>query len=228
LGRDEVAVSRAAAQWAMLAYLPALAHIERLDESQRRAVRRDLSRFTGYPEDRIDPSTLVVGHDYLKLLSPDPDVPLSEMDMRTMRIPPVDAAAVAGFYRKLGVRTNLAYWQVDAKDAGHPTEQNWINDYRWPESARWGADYAEPWIPAAMRYNPNIKVFVATGEYDYLNSCLENDVLHGMLEPDLARNYTMRCYRGGHLIYRDGAARALLSEDIKKFIRGAVDTQTRP
>lgn len=44
-----------------------------------------------------------------------------------------------------------------------------------------------------MKINPELKVYVAAGLYDALNSCAENDVLVAMLDPDLAKNYTVRC-----------------------------------
>ena len=61
-------------------------------------------------------------------------------------------------------------------------------------------------------------MLVVAGQYDATNSCEENDVLRAMLEPDLAGHYIMRCYLGGHVIYRDPAARVALSADVSRFI----------
>jgi carboxypeptidase C (cathepsin A) len=220
LGTDRVALIRAATQWSLETYLPALLYVDKLTDTQRGAIVVDLSRFTGYPANKIDKKTLVIGDDYLKILSPLPGKQLSEIDMRTTDDGAMNDAAVDHYFREeLGVKTSLAYW-----DEGGPDDQmrnrgkHWVYNYRWPESEKWGTDYAEPWLPKAMQIDPKIKVWVAAGQYDLLNSCAQNDVLRGMLEPDLAANYTMRCYLGGHAMYRDAGARAALATDVKSFI----------
>jgi carboxypeptidase C (cathepsin A) len=224
LGTDRVAIVRAATQWSLETYLPALVHADKLTDAERDAIVKDLNRFTGYPAEKIDRKTLLIGHDYLKIMSPDPDKPLSPFDMRTTDITPFNDAALQHYLRdELGVRTDLKYWGENApNDPMHAGGKHWVYNYRWPESEKWGQNYAEPWLPKAIEIDPKIKVWVAAGQYDSLNSCAENDVLRSMLEPDLAPNYTMRCYLGGHMVYRDDNARVALSNDLKAFIADRV------
>lgn len=223
LSKDRGALMREVTQWSLATYLPALVYRDRLSAGARDAIADDLARYTGYPRDKIDLKSLVISEDFLRIMSPDPQRPLDELDMRQTTIAEPDNRAVVAYYRALGVTTDRAYWDADTKDPRHPSNANWTWNYRWPESAKWGSDYAEPWLPAAIKLNPRLRVLVAAGLYDFLNSCAENDVLKANLEPDLAAHYTMRCYLGGHLIYRDPAARAALANDISQFLRGERD-----
>lgn len=222
-GRDAASLMREVTQWSLNTYLPALVYRDRLSVAERRAIAGDLARYTGYPRAKIDLKTLTIGDDFLRVLSPDPQRSLDELDMRQTTIAELDNNAIVGYYRTLGVATDRAYWDADTKDPLHPSGANWTWNYRWPESAKWGNNYAEPWLPAAIKLNPHLKVLVAAGLYDFLNSCAENDVLKAMLEPDLAAHYTMRCYLGGHMIYRDPAARTALARDISRFMREQSD-----
>ena len=223
LGTNRVAVVRAATQWSLETYLPALVNADKLTDAEREAVIKDLSRFTGFPASKIDRKTLVIGREYLKEMSPDPGKSLTTYDMRTTETPPFDASVIGNYFHDLGYRSDRPYAETGpADDPLSVKGKRWVNDYRWPESETWGPSYAEPWLPKAMEINPNIRVFVAAGLYDSLNSCAENDVLLGMLEPDLARSYTMRCYPGGHMMYRDLDTRVTLSKDIRDFITSTI------
>ncbi|HWE47064.1 MAG TPA: alpha/beta hydrolase [Caulobacteraceae bacterium] len=221
LGTDRATVVRAATRWSLETYLPALVHADKLSDAERTAIVNDLSRYTGYPADRIDRKTLMInGQDYLKVMSPDPKTPLSVYDMRTTASSDLDGALIHRFYADIGLRDQPAYWDIGTTmDPGQAREGGWVWNYRWPESEKWGSDYAEPWLPYAMKVNPHLKVMVAAGQYDAANSCAENDVLLSMLDTELARNYSMYCYLGGHMIYRSPDARHVLNTDIRDFIR---------
>jgi hypothetical protein len=227
LGTDRTTIVRAATRWSLETYLPALANKESLTDAQRDSVIAALHRFTGFPAERIDRKTLTIGFEYLQVMAPDSAHPLSPFDMRSPHIPFPDSATMDTYFRKtLGVRTELAYWdEPPAGDSLGPSEKTWVWNYRWPESEKYGSDWAEPWLPHAIAIDSGIKVLVAAGQYDATNSCEENDVLHALLEPDLAWHYTMRCYLGGHVIYRDPAARVALSADVVRFITERVRAQ---
>jgi carboxypeptidase C (cathepsin A) len=221
LGKDRGTVVRAATAWALETYLPALGQIDKLNDAEKDQVAKDLSRFTGYPADKVDRKTLTVATgDFLKAIGTTPGKPQTTYDMRVNETPEFDQSAIKQYYASLGYKTDLDYWSssVGPSEALKAGGKNWVNDYRWPESEKWGRDYAEPWLPAAMKINPRIKVWVAAGLYDALNSCAENDVLASMLEPDLAPNYTFRCYLGGHMMYRNADTRVALSHDVKRFV----------
>jgi hypothetical protein len=62
-------------------------------------------------------------------------------------------------------------------------------------------------------------VFAAAGLYDSLNSCADNGYLVSLLEPQLARNFTARCYAGGHMMYDTKQARFELHRDVAAYVK---------
>lgn len=223
LGSDRAGVVRTATQWSLETYLPALARIATLSDEERESIARDLSLYTGFPAAQIDRKTLQIRMgDYLKVMSPTPDQPLTTFDMRTTRQTSFSEALIHRYYDDLGVKSQPPYWGPGlSEDPGRATGEAWVYNYRWPESERYGKDYAEPWLPRAMKINPKLQVFVAAGQYDALNSCAENGVLLGLLDTELARNYAMNCYLGGHMMYNQADTRKALNSDLKVFIRRA-------
>jgi carboxypeptidase C (cathepsin A) len=77
---------------------------------------------------------------------------------------------------------------------------------------------SQPWIRRAMMLNPSLRVFVAAGEYDSLNSCADNEYLIAHIEPQFGRNITSGCYAGGHMMYDTKPARLRLKRDIAAFV----------
>ena len=78
---------------------------------------------------------------------------------------------------------------------------------------------SQPWLRRAMDLDPKITVFVAAGLYDSLNSCADNDYLVSVLEPQFARNFTVGCYRGGHMMYDTKPARFELHRDVAAYVK---------
>ena len=70
-----------------------------------------------------------------------------------------------------------------------------------------------------MQINPALKVFVAAGLYDSLNSCAVNDALVPALEPALGANITAKCYEGGHAMYEEPRVRSVMTRDVAAFLR---------
>jgi hypothetical protein len=69
--------------------------------------------------------------------------------------------------------------------------------------------------------NPSLRVFVAAGEYDSLNSCADNEYLIAHIEPQFGRNITSGCYGGGHMMYDTKDARFKLKRDVASFVKNA-------
>jgi carboxypeptidase C (cathepsin A) len=72
-----------------------------------------------------------------------------------------------------------------------------------------------------MAINPALKVFVAAGRYDSLNSCAVNDHLVPALEPAIRANVSAKCYEGGHMMYDEPALRTAMTADVTRFIQDA-------
>ncbi len=147
--------------------------------------------------------------------------------------------------RELGFLTDLAYqgaetgWspQVDGQQDPGPA-MNWV----WNQGdaalvaeseAALKANQAtagsgdgppggsQPWMLRAMQLNPQLKLFVAAGQYDSLNSHALNVWIADQLEPAIRQNITLKCYHGGHIMYDTLAARNALRNDIESFVRAA-------
>jgi hypothetical protein len=67
----------------------------------------------------------------------------------------------------------------------------------------------------AVALYPQLQVLVAAGLYDSLNSCAGNEELASQLQEPLVSAYAFKCYAGGHMMYRDVAAREALSADLR-------------
>ena len=73
-----------------------------------------------------------------------------------------------------------------------------------------------------MTIDPSLKVFLAAGLYDSLNSCADNTWLVAHIQPpEFGRNISADCYRGGHMMYDTKEARYSLKRDVAAFIRNA-------
>lgn len=81
---------------------------------------------------------------------------------------------------------------------------------------------SQPWMRRAMALDPRLKLFVAAGRYDSLNSCADNSWTVSHLDPAIAKNTSLGCYAGGHMMYDTKAARVALRDDVAAFVAAAV------
>ncbi|WP_246263548.1 S10 family serine carboxypeptidase-like protein [Caulobacter soli] len=225
---------KAVQAWALNVYAPALARRDALEPAERAAVIADLARYTGLQAEQIDPKTLALtNRQYLAALLK-PQV-LNTFDMRKIG-PDADGAArvavIGGYLRdELGYHTKLPYagLEPDPADTSKSVGSRWNYDQGDNSPASMAAAMAgegppggaQPWVRRAIALDPKLRVFVAAGLYDSLNSCSANDYLLGHMEPKLAEAFTVRCYAGGHMMYRDTAARMRLSADVIAFIKAS-------
>jgi carboxypeptidase C (cathepsin A) len=243
-GTDVATVQKAADAFARDVYAPALAKPEALSDADRDALIAKVSAFTGLAPEKIDRKTLTfTPRQYLTGLL---DKPANVFDMRLTAEPPerADDAILRYLRHDLGFATDLPYVGLE------PLQQAYAPNGRYPKSvgARWNYATAEvspeemkaaidaaikrgggppvlgPPLPStaeAIAANPKLKVLVAAGLYDSLNSCAANDEAGRNLPPALKSAVTFRCYAGGHMMYRDQPARLQLSRDVKALIASA-------
>jgi carboxypeptidase C (cathepsin A) len=245
LGSKPEAVRRAAEAWARATYAPALADPAALSPAQREAVAAGLARFTGLPPERIDRASLRVTPRQFRTEL----VPGHPRDLFDLRRPAggaePDAAPILDFLRTgLGFATTLPYLGLQPLEAGYapggryPPEVNARWNYATEpmtpeqvaaaiaEATRTGAGPPRlgaplPSVEELAALDPGVKVLVAAGRYDSLNSCAANAELAGRLPAPLARAIRFRCYAGGHMMYRDEAARLALGADVAALVRSA-------
>lgn len=241
LGKDRDSVMRAAQEWAAATYTPALARLASLSEAERTSIAHDLTLYTGLPESAINRDKLELApREYLAALLKDQGKTLNTFDMRITGGEGADASPqrIDAYFREdLGYRTDLAYaglggglgqgyTPTDAKPTNINAMWNYNSGEITPEvmaaaQAGEGPPGSQPWAVNAIKADPKLRVMVAAGVYDSLNNCNENDALLHKLEPNIAANFVMKCYAGGHMMYRDAAEGVRLSADIRAFIAGA-------
>jgi carboxypeptidase C (cathepsin A) len=242
LQADLPSTLRRAEAWARTDYAAALRRIDHLDDRERETVAEQLARFTGLDPGAIDRRSLIVPRQqFAEQLLRDSGRVLARFDTRHVVAPPAPslrAATVNRYLRsELGFRTDLAY--VDAEQGFTPGGQKPLSvGARWnynqappaadgaPPPRPLGLDGppggSQPWLRRVMAINPRLKVFVAAGLYDSLNSCAVNDHLVPALEADVRSNFTALCYEGGHAMYDEPRIRGEMTRDVLRFIQETV------
>jgi carboxypeptidase C (cathepsin A) len=223
-------------EWARTKYAPALADCGKLTETERKAILDDLARFTGLDPGVLDKDSLFLDRKrFAELLLQDKGLELDRFDtrettsQRSSRAGQVDL--ISWYLRSdLQFKCDLAYAGLETGFfAGGSSWQNSVGA-RWnynqgsappqkPLTTDAPPGGSQPWLLHAMKINPSLKVFVATGLYDSLNSCAGNVQLLNELEPELRGNFTSVCYQGGHAMYHDRDVRLQMKRDIADFIR---------
>ena len=231
--------------WARTEYARALANRDSLTGSERQAILDELARFTGLDPGLLDKDSLLLGRkQFAELLLQDQGLELARFDTRQTNARPSDGASqvdlISRYLRSdLQFQCDLAYAGIETgfSGAGH----SWRNSVgaRWnynqgtsppkkPVSTDAPPGGSQPWLLRAMAINPSIKVFVATGLYDSLNSCSGNSYLVSELEPKIRKNFTLVCYKGGHAMYHDGDVRLQMKRDIAGFIKEVIADASLP
>ena len=245
LGKDPLAVRRAAEKWVRESYAPALARLDHLSAAERSALAGELSRFTGIPADKIDHQRLLISpREFRTLLLKSEGKEPYLFDTRVSGRPRQsnDAAAILHYFRHdLGYATDLPYIGLEDLSQGfapsgiypEPVNERW--NYATKEatpaemkaameaaaSQGGGPPHIGPPLPAteeAIAINPSLKVLVAAGMYDGFQPCASGAETEADLPPNLRRAITFRCYVGGHAIYLDERARPELTRDVTALI----------
>ncbi len=168
--------------------------LKELMRQNRRTVGRLDSRFTG-----IDPNAAGDNPDF------DPS-------MTAIR-PPYTAAFNDYVSRDLKFKSELEYYILGG---GITSPWNWNVNNGYADTS--GA------LSSAMRKNPFMKVFVASGYYDMATPyfATEYTVAAMNLDPTLRRNITTAYYESGHMMYIEVNSLRKLKEDAARFIQNAV------
>jgi len=216
--------------WARRVYYPALEHPRALSPADRKAVSETLARYQGLPVATIDPETLWVSPRQFRTgLLKSSGKTLNVFDMRKIgddKPDPADDRAVIAFYRRtLGYRDGR-YAGIEEK--GPEVGSLWRYDQApiTPESlARAKAGEgppspSQPWTLRAMEKAPALRVWVAAGMYDSLNSCAGNRATVAALPSGIAQRFSLHCYAGGHMMYEDPAVTRPFGADLRRFLRG--------
>ena len=230
LQADPRAAMAQAAAFARQTWYPALSDLASLDPDRRAAVIAGLERYMGLPAAAIDPETLWVSpRQFREELLQDRGIVLDVFDMRrptgtTGRRD--DRAIVAYFRNRLGYKAG-AYAGVEAEPIAVGAKWQYDQSPITPESlARAIAGEgppspSQPWILRAMRKDPHLRGYVATGLYDSLNSCENIAAVVAALPDATGDRFTAQCYRGGHMMYEVPQEAIRFGNDVTAFIANA-------
>jgi carboxypeptidase C (cathepsin A) len=242
VGKTLDEVLKSSEKWAVDVYAPALARIASLSDAERDDIARQLSKYTGYPVDKIDRKTLSFTPAAFLNNGLIAGSNLNNYDGREINAPAGGrgsgrgGAAAAGenpeihyIRNDLEYHTDLAYLGTErgymptpgpAYTGAGPWQYN--SGKITPEimaaaQAGEGPPGTDAWIKRAMEIDPKLKVLVAVGLYDSLNSCAGNiDVVNRF--PEIAANFTNTCYLGGHQFQRMPGTQQQFAADFRDFI----------
>jgi carboxypeptidase C (cathepsin A) len=233
---DIMAFLQQARDWARGPYAAALAKGQDLSQAEREAIAQQMSGFTGLSPAFILESDLRVElNRFRKELLRSERRTVGRYDSRFTGID-VDAAGEGSEYDASDTGITGAFvssfHDYLAKDLGFETDMTYRPTYysaglTWdfkhrPPNARGGgtnnADVALD-LAAAMRENPNLKVYSLNGIYDMATPFFgtEYDLNHMQLDPSLHGNLKFAYYPSGHMVYLNPEALKSMKADLARF-----------
>lgn len=215
--------------------LPALFKGNRIGDSEADRVRDRLAYFTGVSPAYVEAANLRInGRRFAKELLRRDGLAIGLNDARYTRddiddldadlesdassdalSAPFTAALMDYMHQDLDVRMDRPY-RISGGDelSNHwrwrpvPDDESW--EPRWVNTAH---DLSE-----ALRINPSLRVFVASGYYDLITPFFDAEFTlnrHGIQADRVDYTY----YTGGHMMYVNEPSRTRLLEDLRRFIR---------
>ena len=222
-------VLRESETFAVNEYAPAMLKIDRLSAAEKTALLDKFSRFTGLNRDFVDQNNFRVdlgefnkellrkqrrttGRLDSRFVGFDKDSagegPDFDPSMTAIRTP---YTAVFNDYvrRELGYKSDVEYYILGG---GISSPWNWNTNNAYADTSQA--------LSAAMRKNPYMKVFVASGYYDMATPyfATEYTVSAMNLDPQLRRNFSFAYYEAGHMMYIEKNSLRKLKEDVAGFI----------
>ena len=225
------AIAEEARRFAIGPFATALLKGQDLPETERAAVRAELSRLTGLSERYLEQANLrVTAPRFYKELLRDRGLTIGRLDARYTgqdydnagEYPDNDpsfygidagyTAAINAWAREtLGYETDRQYNSI-GRDPG----RYW--DWSLSEQGRGAYLNVAPLIGQAMRQNSELRLFNAQGWYDFATPFFGAE--YSLNRPGIPQDrLTFRYYDAGHMMYVRDEDRGKLSEDLRAFIR---------
>jgi len=224
-------------QFATTTYADALEQGSELDPARRQQVAEKLAQYTGLPVAYIlkanlrisggefeknlqDPAGLTTGRLDTRFAGPTMD-PLSKTSDYDPQSADIGSAYVSAFNNY--VREQLHYGGEETYKPEIDVFKYWDFKHKPP-----GADVAFPGstnvmtdLATAMKYNPDLKVFVAGGYFDLATPFYEGwyEMHHLPVPQRLIGNMEFHYYPSGHMVYANQDSLHRLHDDVVNFIR---------
>ena len=221
-----------AEEFAINEFALALLKGNKLEPAERATIIKKLSSFTGLSEEFLERSNMRVTEErFYKELLRDQGKTVGRLDTRYTGVdresageaPEFDQSwsIVIGSYVALlndYIRRELEY--------ENDLPYNFLAGVQpWPlkPGGRGYLNTAEI-LRQAMHMNPQLKVLVASGYYDFATPYFDADytIAHMDLAKELQKNITMTYYESGHMMYVRKTAHQKFRKDMENFIRNAL------
>ncbi|TNE63087.1 MAG: peptidase S10 [Alphaproteobacteria bacterium] len=215
-------------------YLPALFKGSSLPADEFNRIAEKLAGYLGLDVAYVKRAQLrVLAGRFLKELMRDEGLSLGRLDSRyttdevddTGAEPHYDAgsAAISGAYsaaihsylrNDLGVDLDKPYY-ISGPEVG----RNWV--WQRPSGGYYEPEYVNtaPQLSEAMRYNPALRVMVASGYFDFATPFFDGEYTFWRHGIDMAR-VKMTYYEGGHMMYLHVPSLKAVAADIRAFLAG--------
>ena len=213
-------------------YATAMLKAERLTNTDRENLLNNFSRLSGLSKTFVEQNNFRIElSEFMKELLRSNKRTIGRLDSRFTGIdpktagenpdfdpsmtairPPYTAAFNDYIRRDLGFKTDLEYYIL----GGGVGRWDWNVDNGYANTS--GA------LSSAMRKNPFMKVFIASGYYDMATPyfATEYTVAAMNLDPTLRRNITSHYYEAGHMMYIEKDSLQKLKEDAARFIQSSI------
>ncbi|MEW6983517.1 S10 family peptidase [Colwelliaceae bacterium 6471] len=214
--------------------MPALFKGNALSKATTEHVRDRLVFFTGLSPEYIEQTQLrIQGFHFAKELLRDQGLSVGLLDAR-YTVDEIDDLKAQPSYdasRAISSAYNSGLMSYIRNDLGvnwdrtylAPADDQLSNQWRWrtaPEGKAWEPTYVNTAhdLSKALRINPMLKVFVASGYYDLVTPFFDAEYTlnrHGIKAEQIQYKY----YHGGHMMYVNEPTRVDLLKDTRTFIQ---------
>ena len=223
-------VLRESEAFAMNEFGPAMLRIDRLSAAEKSALLDKFSRYSGLSREFVDYNNFRIDlNEFLKELLRKQRRTVGRLDSRFLGFdkdsgsdgtefdPSMTAirtpyTAVFNDYvrRELGYKSDVEYYILGG---GISSPWNWNTNNAYADTSQA--------LSSAMRKNPYMKVFVASGYYDMATPyfAAEYTVSAMNLDPQLRRNFSFGYYEAGHMMYIEKGSLKKLKEDMAAFMQ---------
>ena len=220
-------------EFAARVYGPSLMRIDKLSEEEKRSLLDRFSALTGLNRTFVEQNNFRVDlGEFNKELLRDQGRTTGRLDSRFVGFDKDSAGANVEFdpsmtairtpytavfndyvRRQLNYKSDVEYYILGG---GITSPWNWNTNNAYADTSQA--------LSSAMRKNPYMKVFVASGYYDMATPyfAAEYTVSAMNLDPQLRRNFSFGYYEAGHMMYIEKNSLKKLKDDMSRFMKTAL------
>ena len=231
LQKDLRATLKEAENWAMTSYLQPLNKGTHLPAEERKAVIKQMARYTGLDPRYIDESDLRIDvQHFTRELLRDKDLTIGRLDGRLGGPSPLDAGERADFDPADAITRppfQAVFLQYVRGELGYKSDMTYYvteGIFNWNFGAENRFAETGTLLAHAFAKNPQMKLMVCASYFDLATPYFQAQYAldHIGLHPETLKNITWQYYMAGHMMYIDKEQQAKLKRDEADFIQKAI------